>query len=51
MIENFKVINAPGIVKLLTLADFQGLLDTLNGDGIGFNKMEIKFSNNKSGIT
>ena len=50
MIENFKVINAPGIVKLLTLADFQGLLDTLNGDGIGFNKMEIKFSNNKSGI-
>ena len=26
-IENFKVINAPGVIKLLSLADLSGLAD------------------------
>ncbi len=40
-IENFKVINAPGMVKLLTLADLGGLADLAKGDGITFENLEI----------
>ncbi len=40
-IENFKVINAPGMVKLLTLADLGGLADLAEGEGISFETLEI----------
>ena len=40
-IENFKVINAPGMVKLLSLADLGGLADLAEGDGISFDFLEI----------
>ena len=40
-IENFKVINAPGMVKLLSLADLGGLADLAQGDGITFDFLEI----------
>ena len=33
VIENFKVINAPGMVKLLSLADLGGLADLAEGEG------------------
>jgi len=46
-IENFKIINAPGVVKLLSLADFGGLADLAEGEGLSFEKLEIKMSNNK----
>ena len=32
-IENFKVVDAPGMVKLLTLADLGGLADLAAGEG------------------
>ena len=44
IIDNFKVVNAPGVVKLLSLADFGGLADLAEGDGLSFEKMEIKMS-------
>ena len=47
IIENFKVVNAPGVVKLLSLADFGGLADLAEGEGLSFEKMEIKITNNK----
>ena len=47
IIENFKVVNAPGVVKLLSLADFGGLADLAEGEGLSFEKMEIKINNNK----
>tara|TARA_B100000579_G_scaffold372991_1_gene336420 strand:- start:668 stop:2854 length:2187 start_codon:yes stop_codon:yes gene_type:complete len=47
IIENFKVVNAPGVVKLLSLADFGGLADLAEGEGLSFEKMEIKMSNDK----
>ena len=47
VIENFKVINAPGVVKLLSLADFGGLADLAEGEGLSFDKMEINIVNNK----
>ena len=41
-IENFKVVNAPGMVKLLSLADLGGLADLAEGEGISFDTLEIK---------
>ena len=47
VIDNFKIINAPGVVKLLSLADFGGLADLAEGEGLSFQKMEIKMSSDK----
>ena len=46
-IDNFKVVNAPGVVKLLSLADFGGLADLAEGEGLSFEKMEINISKKK----
>ena len=46
-IENFKVVNAPGVVKLLSLADFGGLADLAEGEGLSFEKLEIKMTTDK----
>ncbi len=46
IIENFKVKNAPGLVKLLSLADFGGMVDALSGDGLSFEKLEMKMEKN-----
>ena len=40
-IENFKVINAPGMIKLLSLADLGGLADLAKGEGVSFDILEI----------
>ncbi len=50
IIDNFKIINAPGVVKLLSLADFGGLADLAEGDGISFEKLEINMTDNKGFI-
>ena len=47
IIDNFKIVNAPGVVKLLSLADFGGLADLAEGEGISFEKLEINMNNNK----
>ena len=47
IIENFKLVNAPGVVKLLSLADFGGLADLAEGEGLSFKKLEIKMSADK----
>ena len=41
-IEDFKVVNAPGMIKLLSLADLGGLADLAAGEGISFDILEIK---------
>ena len=46
-IENFKVIDAPGMVKLLSLADLGGLADLVEGEGITFNSLEINIDEGK----
>ena len=46
-IENFNVINAPGMVKLLSLADLGGLADLAEGEGISFDILEINMEQNK----
>ena len=47
-IENFKVINAPGMVKLLSLADLGGLADLAEGEGISFDVLEINMEKNQN---
>ena len=41
-IEKFKVVKAPAFAKLLSLADFKGMLDLLSGEGISFDILQIK---------
>ncbi len=40
-IEKFKLINAPGLVKLLSLADLGGLADLAAGEGLSFDILEV----------
>ena len=40
-IKNFKVVNAPGVIKLLSLADLGGLADLAEGEGLSFDFLEI----------
>jgi hypothetical protein len=47
-IEKFKVVNAPGVVKLLSLADLGGLADLAEGEGISFDLLEINMEKNKN---
>ena len=45
-IENFKVVNAPGMVKLLSLADLSGLADLAEGEGLSFDSLDISMEKN-----
>ena len=47
-ISNFKVSKVPALTQLLTLASLQGIADTLTGEGIRFNELEMDFNSNKS---
>ncbi len=47
-IENFKVVNAPGVIKLLSLADLGGLADLAEGEGLTFDILEIDMEKNKN---
>ena len=47
-IENFKVVNAPGVIKLLSLADLRGLADLVEGDGLSFSMLEINMEKNNN---
>ncbi len=47
-IENFKVINAPGVIKLLSLADLGGLADLAEGEGLSFDVLEIDMEKNNN---
>ena len=49
-IEKFKVVNAPGVVKLLSLADLGGLADLAEGDGLSFDILEIDFEKNNNSL-
>ena len=47
-IENFKVVNAPGVIKLLSLADLGGLVDLVEGEGLSFDILEIDMEKDKN---
>ena len=49
-IEKFKMVNAPGVIKLLSLADLRGLADLAEGEGLSFDTLEIDMEKNKNFI-
>ncbi len=46
-IEDFKLVNAPGVIKLLSLADLGGLADLAEGEGLTFDLLEINMQKSK----
>tara|TARA_A100001015_G_scaffold288265_1_gene358941 strand:- start:634 stop:2826 length:2193 start_codon:yes stop_codon:yes gene_type:complete len=50
-IFDFKLQELPALTKLLTLASLQGIADTLTGEGIRFNELEMNFTNQGSLMT
>jgi hypothetical protein len=51
-IENYRVINAPTLAQILNFAGLLGILDSLQGDGIGFSRFRLpfKFANGRLDI-
>jgi AsmA-like C-terminal region/Protein of unknown function len=43
-IQDFRLVNAPAMAKLLSVALLTGVLDSLRGDGIGFRRMDADFA-------
>ena len=43
-IENFRLTKAPIIAQILSIASFDGLISTLNGNGIHFKRLFIPFN-------
>ena len=50
-IYDFKLQELPALTKLLSLASLQGIADTLTGEGIRFNELEMNFTNKNNTIT
>ena len=48
---DFKLQKLPGLTKLLSLASLQGIADTLSGEGIRFNELEMNFTNQDNLMT
>lgn len=43
-IENFRLVKAPVMAKLLSVALLTGVLDSLRGEGIGFSRLDTDFT-------
>jgi hypothetical protein len=43
-IENFRVVKAPGFARLLSVALLTGIVDSLRGEGIGFQRFDADFA-------
>ncbi len=43
-IESFRVVNAPTFARLLSVALLTGILDSLRGEGIGFQRFDADFA-------
>ena len=44
-IFEFSLKELPALTKILTLASLQGIADLLSGDGVGFEELEMNFTN------
>lgn len=49
-IDDFRIVNAPALAKMLTVGSLTGIGDTLRGDGIFFEYLEAPFSMTESRI-
>ena len=44
IIKDFRIVQAPVLAKLLNIASFSGIVDTLNGKGIAFEKLGGRYT-------
>ena len=47
-IFDFSLKELPALTKILTLASLQGIADLLSGEGVGFDELEMSFTNKKN---
>ena len=47
-IFEFSLKELPALTKILTLASLQGIADILSGEGVGFDELEMNFTNKKN---
>ena len=47
-IFEFSLKELPALTKILTLASLQGMADILSGEGVGFDELEMNFSNKEN---
>ncbi len=50
-ITDFKVVQAPALARLASLASFSGLIETMSGSGIGFSRLTAKLVQTETRIT
>ena len=43
-IKDFRIVGTPVLARLLTIGSFSGILDTLNGNGIAFTKLDGRYT-------
>jgi len=43
-VEDFKLVEAPILAQMLSVASLQGIFDTLSGEGLKFNEFTVPFS-------
>ena len=43
-IKDFRIVGTPILARVLTLASFSGIVDTLNGKGIGFTRLDGRYT-------
>ena len=51
LVENYRVVDAPVLARLLTLASLSGMVDTLSGKGIQFDQFNAPFIYDQGVIT
>ncbi|MBT5414021.1 MAG: hypothetical protein HOK81_05415, partial [Rhodospirillaceae bacterium] len=51
LVENYRVVDAPVLARLLTLASLSGMVDTLSGKGIQFDQFNAPFVYDQGVIT
>lgn len=51
LIENYRIVDAPALARILTLASLTGLGDTLSGKGIQFDQFNVPFVYDRGVIT
>jgi hypothetical protein len=44
VLENFKIVDAPLLAQLLSVASLLGIVDVLQGEGISFNRADLPFA-------
>jgi len=51
LIKDYRVINAPTLAQILSIASFTGIFDALQGDGISFSSLRLPFALNDGIVT